>query len=77
MLIFILQHKYVCVACFQIASDPVGFGFVVRGEGPTYVKTVDPTGPAAQSGLRVSAKIHLTIEHMPNDLLFHNLSDEL
>ena len=37
----------------QIASDPVGFGFVVRGEGPSYVKTVDPTGPAAQAGLKV------------------------
>lgn len=37
----------------QIASDPVGFGFVIRGEGPCYVKTVDPTGPAAGAGLKV------------------------
>ena len=35
-------------------SDPVGFGFVIRGNGPVYVKTVDPTGPAAQAGLKVS-----------------------
>lgn len=31
----------------------MGFGFVIRGEGPVYVKTVDPTGPAAQAGLKV------------------------
>jgi len=37
----------------RIDSDSVGYGFVLRGEGPTYVQTVDPTGPAAQSGLRV------------------------
>jgi hypothetical protein len=38
---------------FRIQKDPVGFGFVIRGEGPVYVKTVDPQGPAAQSGLKV------------------------
>ena len=37
----------------QIASDAVGFGFVIRGEGPVFVKTVDPTGPAAAAGLKV------------------------
>ena len=37
----------------RVASDPVGFGFVIRGEGPVYVKTVDPTGPAAAVGLKV------------------------
>lgn len=34
-------------------SDSVGYGFVLRGEGPTFVQTVDPTGPAAKSGLKV------------------------
>ena len=34
-------------------SDSVGFGFVVRGEGPCYVQTVDPSGPAASAGLKV------------------------
>lgn len=35
-------------------SDSVGFGFVVRGKEPVYVQTVDPEGPAAAAGLRVS-----------------------
>ena len=39
----------------QIASDAVGFGFVIRGEGPVFVKTVDPTGPAAAAGLKVGS----------------------
>ena len=39
----------------RIASDSVGFGFVIRGEGPVYIKTVDPTGPAAKAGLQVTA----------------------
>eukprot|EP00117_Sycon_ciliatum_P000813 scpid13875/ scgid6726/ DEP domain-containing mTOR-interacting protein; DEP domain-containing protein 6 len=37
----------------QVVSDPVGFGFVIRGGSPVHVHTVDPTGPAAQSGLQV------------------------
>ena len=45
-----------CVLFFfaqQIAGDSVGFGFVVRGDGPSYVHTVDPGGPAAAAGLKV------------------------
>ena len=34
--------------------DAVGFGFVVRGNAPVYVQTVDPNGPAAMAGLKVS-----------------------
>ena len=34
-------------------SDSVGFGFVVRGDGPCYIQTIDPTGPAASAGLKV------------------------
>lgn len=37
----------------QIFSDSVGYGFVIRGIGPTYVQTVDPEGPAADAGLKV------------------------
>jgi len=37
----------------RIESDSVGYGFVLRGDGPTYVQTVDPSGPAAEAGLRV------------------------
>jgi len=37
----------------KIDSDSVGYGFVLRGEGPAYVQTVDPSGPAAKSGLKV------------------------
>ena len=37
----------------RVVSDPVGFGFVIRGAAPVHVHTVDPTGPAAASGLQV------------------------
>ncbi|ELU05204.1 hypothetical protein CAPTEDRAFT_180920 [Capitella teleta] len=37
----------------RIASDAVGFGLVIRGDGPCYVKTVDPLGPGAAAGLKV------------------------
>lgn len=43
---FIKQH-------IKIAGDSVGFGLVIRGDGPTYVQTVDPKGPAAAAGLKV------------------------
>ncbi|XP_038057512.1 DEP domain-containing mTOR-interacting protein-like [Patiria miniata] len=36
----------------KILGDSVGFGFVVRGDGPSYVQTVDPSGPAAKAGLK-------------------------
>lgn len=41
----------------QIISDSVGYGFVVRGEGPTFVQTVDPRGPGYEAGLRVSVYV--------------------
>ena len=45
-------------------SDPVGFGFVIRGNGPVYVKTVDPTGPAAQAGLKVKIVVHFVCKEI-------------
>ena len=42
----------------QIASDPVGYGFVIRGSNPVYVHSVDPSGPAAAVGLMVSTSHH-------------------
>jgi hypothetical protein len=36
-----------------VVSDPVGYGFVIRGSHPVYVHTVDPSGPAAMAGLQV------------------------
>ncbi|XP_071142565.1 DEP domain-containing mTOR-interacting protein-like [Mytilus edulis] len=42
----------------RITSDSVGYGFVVRGDGPTYVQTIDPLGPAAAAGLKVRQYIH-------------------
>ena len=39
--------------CFQVVSDPVGYGFVIRGSRPVYVHTIDPSGPAAAAGLKV------------------------
>ncbi len=37
----------------QVVSDPVGYGFVIRGSRPVYVHSVDPNGPAAAAGLKV------------------------
>ncbi|KAJ8032781.1 DEP domain-containing mTOR-interacting protein [Holothuria leucospilota] len=38
----------------KIIADSVGYGFIVRGDGPVFVKAVDPGGPAAAAGLKVS-----------------------
>lgn len=48
-----LANKIVYLV-FQVVSDPVGYGFVIRGSRPVYVHTVDPSGPAASAGLQVS-----------------------
>ena len=32
----------------------MGFGFVIRGDGPCYVQAIDPAGPAAVAGLKVT-----------------------
>ncbi|XP_065905940.1 DEP domain-containing mTOR-interacting protein-like [Dysidea avara] len=36
-----------------VVSDPVGYGFVIRGNSPVYVHSVDPMGPAAAAGLQI------------------------
>ncbi|KAM3842075.1 DEP domain-containing mTOR-interacting protein isoform 2-T2 [Vipera latastei] len=38
---------------FTIIGDAVGWGFVVRGSKPCHVQAVDPSGPAAASGMKV------------------------
>ena len=43
---------------FQITSDKVGFGFVIRGDGPCYIQAIDPAGPAASAGLKVNHYYH-------------------
>ena len=45
----------------QVVSDPVGYGFVIRGSRPVYVHTIDPSGPAAAAGLKVRGLLMLTI----------------
>ncbi|KAH3694665.1 DEP domain-containing mTOR-interacting protein-like [Dreissena polymorpha] len=42
----------------RVRSDPVGYGFVIRGCSPTYVQAVDPQGPAAAAGLKVRQYIY-------------------
>ena len=42
-----------CVCIVQVVSDPVGYGFVIRGSRPVYVHAVDPNGPASAAGLKV------------------------
>ncbi|XP_077991806.1 DEP domain-containing mTOR-interacting protein-like [Glandiceps talaboti] len=41
----------------RILSDAVGFGFVVRGNCPSHVQTIDPNSPAAAAGLKVGQYI--------------------
>ncbi|KAM8967881.1 DEP domain-containing mTOR-interacting protein [Pelodytes ibericus] len=36
-----------------IVSDAVGWGFVVRGEGPCHIQALDPSGPAAAAGMKL------------------------
>ncbi|XP_011616694.1 DEP domain-containing mTOR-interacting protein-like isoform X2 [Takifugu rubripes] len=38
---------------FTVVSDAVGWGFVVRGNGPCHIQAVEPSGPAAAAGLKV------------------------
>jgi hypothetical protein len=38
----------------DVVSDPVGYGFVIRGSRPVYVHAVDPNGPASAAGLKVT-----------------------
>ncbi|XP_039258068.2 DEP domain-containing mTOR-interacting protein-like [Styela clava] len=37
---------------FRIYPDAVGYGFIIRGSSPCYVKIVDPESPAGKSGLK-------------------------
>ncbi|MGH0141769.1 UNVERIFIED_CONTAM: hypothetical protein FKN15_074656 [Acipenser sinensis] len=39
---------------FTIVGDAVGWGFVVRGSKPCHIQAVDPSGPAAAAGMKVS-----------------------
>ena len=43
----------------RVAQDPVGYGIVLRGDGPVHVKVIDPLGPAAKAGLKVH--VHFTL----------------
>jgi S1-C subfamily serine protease len=42
----------------DVVSDPVGYGFVIRGSRPVYVHGVDPNGPASASGLKVGEYLY-------------------
>ena len=48
----------------QIVSDPVGYGFVIRGSRPVYIHTIDPSGPAAAAGLEVSKSTHAAMSDL-------------
>lgn len=36
----------------KLHQDEVGYGFVLRGDSPCHIHTIDPLGPAAAAGLR-------------------------
>ena len=42
-----------------MVSDPVGYGFVIRGSRPVYVHAVDPNGPAHAAGLKVGGCMYM------------------
>ncbi|XP_041357478.1 DEP domain-containing mTOR-interacting protein-like [Gigantopelta aegis] len=42
----------------RVFCDSVGYGFVIRGEGPVYIQIVDPEGPAVAAGLKVRQYLH-------------------
>ena len=37
----------------QVESDALGWGLVVRGNGPCHIQAVEPHGPAAVAGMKV------------------------
>ena len=45
--------SYIASLLLQVISDPVGYGFVIRGSWPVYVHTVDPSSPAAAARLQI------------------------
>lgn len=55
--VFIIKRTIMAFVLLQLAQDDVGYGFVVRGDGPVYVKTVDPESPSARSGLKVRIRL--------------------
>ncbi|XP_011912827.1 PREDICTED: DEP domain-containing mTOR-interacting protein isoform X3 [Cercocebus atys] len=46
---------------FTIVGDAVGWGFVVRGSKPCHIQAVDPSGPAAAAGMKVTASLSAMI----------------
>ncbi|XP_033104545.1 DEP domain-containing mTOR-interacting protein-like [Anneissia japonica] len=58
-----------------ITSDSVGYGFIVRGNSPCYVQTVDPTGPAAAKGLKVRQYISSVNGHNCLKMSHHQIAD--
>ncbi len=49
------------IFALQVVSDPVGYGFVIRGSRPVYVHTIDPSGPATAAGLQVCVCVCLCV----------------
>lgn len=45
-------------------SDAVGWGFVVRGNGPCHIQAVEPSGPAAAAGLKVGIMGNVVRGHL-------------
>lgn len=58
-------HVWLSSACLQIVSDAVGWGFVVRGNRPCHIQAVEPQGPAALAGMKVSVTGHVATEGSP------------
>ena len=55
--VVLIASAVMCRYSSQVVSDPVGYGFVIRGNNPVYVHSVDPMGPAAAAGLHVSVYV--------------------
>lgn len=53
------RHGFTVASLFplKVVGDAVGWGFVVRGSKPCHVQAVDPSGPAAAAGMKVTLMI--------------------
>lgn len=58
-------YVWLSSACLQIVGDAVGWGFVVRGNRPCHIQAVEPQGPAALAGMKVSVTGHVATEGSP------------
>lgn len=58
-------NAWLSSVCLQIVGDAVGWGFVVRGNRPCHIQAVEPQGPAALAGMKVSVTGYVATKGSP------------